>query len=112
RWRRSKGRTRRASDRPAPWVMLVTVSRDMRGSLGSEQEVTLCQWQHGGRFAGEQLAIRAHFVGLRIDLDVRLVVVQHQVALADGTGAAHGAEAFAQAQPGADVRLECSLGHE
>ena len=46
----------------------------------SEQEVALRHRQHGGRLAGEQLAVGAHLVGLRVDLHRRRVGVVHHVA--------------------------------
>src|SRR5690606_6236475 len=110
RWRISNGSTRRTSNRPGPCVMVETVSRVMGAS--SEQEVTLRQRQHGGRLAGEQLAVGAHLVGLRVDLDMRLVVVVDQVALADRTCAAHGAQRLAEAEPATDVRFEGGLRDE
>ena len=44
---------------------------DDDGTGASEQEIPLRHRQHGGRLAGQQLAVGAHLVGLGIDLDMR-----------------------------------------
>src|SRR6478736_7958969 len=61
----------------------MVVLADLQHGWPSEKKVALCQRQHGGGFAGQQLAIGPHLVGLWIHIDVRLVVVVHQIALAD-----------------------------
>ena len=57
-----------------------------------------------GRFAGQQLAIGAHLVGLRIDLDVRQVVVVHEILLANRRGIPHRDQALAAAEVAARAR--------
>ena len=50
---------------------------------GSKQEIALGEGQRRRRLAGEERAVRANFVGLRIDFDAREGVVVHHVALRD-----------------------------
>src|SRR6478735_4723014 len=78
----------------------MVVLADLQHGWPSEKKVALCQRQHGGGFAGQQLAVGPHLVGLRIDVDMRLVVVVHQVALADVARVAHGDQLLAQSQRG------------
>ena len=63
------------------------------GQPRSKQKIPLCERQHFGRLTGQQHAVSAHFVGLRIHFHQRQVVVEHHVALGDGAGVfdRHGA---------------------
>src|ERR1035438_1860232 len=58
--------------------------------FSSEQKVTLRQRQNAGRLAGQQLAIRPHFIGLRIDFDVWHCGVVDHVPLPNGAAVLHG----------------------
>jgi hypothetical protein len=42
-----------------------------------EQEVPLRERQHVRRFARQQHSVGPHLVGLRINLDARLIVIQY-----------------------------------
>ena len=59
---------------------------DQGRSNVSEQEIPLRHRQHLGRRAGEQLAVGAHLVGFRIDLDVGRGAVVHHALLGDVAG--------------------------
>src|SRR5262245_52260474 len=61
-----------------------------------EQEIPLRQRQNLRRLAGEQFAVRAHFVGLRIDFDLLHGGIVNHVALADGSAILHRHSAFGE----------------
>ncbi len=65
-------------------------------SRPSEERVSLRQWKSRGRLAAKQTAVRAHFVGLRIDGDRRERVVELHVSFGQRSAVAHRAELLAK----------------
>src|SRR3546814_11881294 len=62
--------------------------------------------------SGEQLAIGAHDVGFRIDLDLRHVAVMHHVLLGDLATALHGDQRPLQPECLCNAGIETSLAHK
>src|SRR5260370_33570761 len=76
----------------------------------SEQKISLSQGQVLGWFAGQQLPVRSHLVGLRINLDVGCRRIVNHVAFADGPASLHSHGALTEDIP--DSGCEGSLRNE
>src|SRR5262245_53174344 len=66
--------------RVAPRVLAVLMR--LCHSPNLKQKIPLRHWQHGGRLAGQELAVSADLVRLRVHLDTRRGIVEHHGMLA------------------------------
>src|SRR5579863_5787046 len=92
---------------PQPTGPAIPTRNALMDGSPSEQKISLSQRQDLCWFAGQQLAVGPHLVGLRINLDVgRRRIVDH-IALADGPAGLDGHGALTEEIP--DSRRERSL---
>lgn len=64
----------------------------------SKQKIPLRHWQHIGRLAPQQHPVGLDLIGLRVDFDVRQVIVVDQVFFLHGTAAFDDTDLLLQAQ--------------
>src|SRR6266849_9263352 len=69
-----------------------TPTRKARFAVISEQEIPLRHRQYRGRLTCQQLAVRAHFICLRIYFQFRSGGIVHHVRFSDLTAVLHGIE--------------------
>lgn len=75
----------------------------------SKQEIALCHGQANCGLAGEQQAISAHGVGLRINLHLGRVIVVDHVLLFDAANVFGGCNALLQAEALGDALRDGAL---
>src|SRR5271165_6181999 len=104
--------------RPGEEVALVEAVRPGLGfavghACSLEQKVALRHRQHLGGRAGEELAVGAHLVGFRVDLDAGRGAVVHHALFGDAAaGVLHRDELLLDAELAPQAGLERGLRHE